>query len=66
MISSSDILDRCIMQILEKEQNSIMKSRSLTASIDFAHILENPSKFVVCSRSILKLVPASAAEPRGL
>ena len=47
-------------------QNSAAKSRSATASILLCEISGNPKSFAVILRSIGKLVPAKAAEPRGM
>jgi argininosuccinate lyase len=65
-INSSDIRDRCIMQVLANAQKSITKSLSLTASREFSLTLEKPSRLLVCRRSISNPVPAKAADPRGL
>ena len=64
--SSSANRDRCTAQIAAAARNSSAKSRSLTASSEFAIGRSNPSAFAVISRSIGKLVPASAAAPSGL
>ena len=64
--SSSAKRDRCVAEIAAALRNSSAKSRSLTASIEFAIARSNPSAAAVISRSIGKLVPASAAAPSGL
>ena len=63
--SSSAKRDRCTMTSAAKAQNSIAKSRSDTASSEFSHRPSKPSSRATRSRSIGKLVPASAAAPSG-
>ena len=53
-------------QIALAARNSSAKSRSLTASSEFAIGRSNPSAAAVISRSIGNDVPASAAAPSGL
>jgi hypothetical protein len=64
-ISSASRL-RCTAAIAAAPRNSSAKSRSLTASSEFAMGRSNPSAAAVISRSMGKLVPASAAAPSGL
>ena len=51
-MSSSENLERCIIIRLAFEANSIAKSRSLTASIEFKLIRSNPKSSAVRSRLI--------------
>ena len=62
---SSAKRDRCIPAIAAAARNSIAKSRSDTASSEFAAGRSKPSAAAVASRSIGKEVPASAAAPSG-
>ena len=62
---SSASRDRCIAAIDAAASVSSAKSRSDTASSEFAAGLSKPSAFAVASRSMGKLVPASAAAPSG-
>ena len=63
---SSAKRDRWVAQIDAAARNSSAKSRSLTASSEFAIGRSKPSAAAVMCRSIGKLVPASAAAPSGL
>jgi len=62
---SSAKRDRWVAQIDAAARNSSAKSRSLTASSEFAIGRSNPSASAVIARSIGKEVPASAAAPSG-
>jgi hypothetical protein len=64
--SSSANRLRWVAQIAAAPRNSSAKSRSLTASSELAIGLSKSSAAAVASRSIGKLVPASAAAPSGL
>ena len=63
---SSAKRDRCITVIAAAARNSIAKSRSDTASSEFAVGRSKPSAAALAKRSIGKEVPASAAAPSGL
>ena len=63
--SSSASRLRCMAQMLAEERNSSAKSRSLTASSEFAAGRSKPSACAVAWRSMGKDVPASAAAPSG-
>ena len=65
-IISSQNRDKWSINIDAKELNSIAKSRSETASIEFRHMFLKPNFFATLSLLIGKLVPASAAEPSGI
>ena len=65
-ISSSASRDRCIITIDESNRNSAAKSLSDTASIELALIRENFSRAATASLSMGKVVPESAADPRGI
>ena len=51
--------------IAAPDTNSMAKSRSETASIEFSHTPSKPSSFATICRSIGNEVPASAAAPSG-
>src|SRR3546814_12981189 len=63
--TSSARRERWIAAIDAAAQNSSAKSRSDTASMLFVIGRSKPSACAVASRSSGKLVPASAAAPRG-
>ena len=63
--SSSDMRDKCTMSSAQFETNSMQKSRSPTASRELWQRPSKPRRRALSSRSIGKLVPASAAEPSG-
>ncbi len=63
--SSSPRRDRWTAAIAAAARNSSAKSRSDTASIEFAIGWVKPSSAAVIARSIGKLVPARAAAPSG-
>ena len=65
MTISSAKRDRCTAEIAAAARNSRAKSRSETASSEFAVGRSKPSAAAVMSRSIGNEVPASAAEPSG-
>ena len=65
LTSSSEKRDRCIISTLAVAVNSMAKSRSDTASREFWQTPSKPSSRATRSRSIGKLVPASAAAPSG-
>src|SRR5512139_3064843 len=65
-IISSANRDKCIMTREELNRNSTPKSRSDTESIELADTRENPRYCATISRSIGKVVPASAADPSGI
>ena len=65
MTISSASRDRCMAQIDAAASVSSAKSRSDTASSEFAAGLAKPSALAVASRSMGKGVPASAAAPSG-
>src|SRR5436190_1740974 len=65
MTTSSAKRDRCVPASAAAARNSTAKSRSETASIEFAAGRSKPSAAAVRSRSIGKAVPASAAAPSG-
>src|SRR5690625_5786008 len=65
IIHSSDKRDKCIKMSDAAEQNSILKSRSETASKELRQRLSKPSSLATMTRSMGKLVPAKAAAPRG-
>ena len=62
---SSAKRDRCMEVMAAAASASSTKSRSETASSEFAIGRSKPSAFAVMSRSIGKAVPASAAAPSG-
>ena len=66
MTSSSENRLRCIISKAEALQNSAAKSRSATASMLLWEISGNFKSLAVYWRSIGKLVPANAAEPKGM
>ena len=63
---SSAKRDRCTEAIAAAASVSSTKSRSDTASSEFAAGRSKPSAFAVMARSIGNEVPASAAAPSGL
>ena len=63
---SSAKRDRCTAAIAAAASVSSTKSRSETASSEFAVGRSKPSAFAVMSRSIGNEVPASAAAPSGI
>ncbi len=65
MTISSASRDRCIAEIAPAARNSSAKSRSETASSEFAAGRSKPSAAAVAARSIGNEVPASAAAPSG-
>ena len=64
-ISSSAMRERWMAQMAAPARISITKSRSETASSELRQGPSKPSAAAVASRSIGKVVPASAAEPSG-
>ena len=64
-ISSSDIREKCIMHRAAAAMNSTTKSRSDTASMLLALMLEKPSSRARNSRSVGYGTPASAPLPSG-
>ena len=62
---SSAKRDRCTAVIAAADNVSSTKSRSETASSEFAIGRSKPSAFAVMSRSTGNAVPASAAAPSG-
>ena len=63
---SSAKRDRCTAAIAQADSVSSTKSRSATASSEFAIGRAKPSAFAVMARSIGNDVPASAPAPSGL
>ena len=63
--SSSEIRERWFISSAAAAQNSIAKSRSATLSREFRVGASKPSISALASRSIGKVVPASAAAPKG-
>ena len=65
MTISSANRERCMPAVAAAARNSIAKSRSETASSEFAAGWSKPSAAAVIWRSIGNEVPASAAAPSG-
>src|SRR5262245_28840568 len=63
--TSSPSLDRCTPVSAAAKQNSAAKSRSATASIEFAAGASNPSSAATAAGSSGKEDPASAPDPSG-
>ena len=63
--SSSAKRDRCTIARAAQAANSMAKSRSETASSEFSATPSKPSSRATRSRSMGKVVPASAAAPSG-
>ena len=66
IMSSSLILEKCIIIIDEAARNSITKSLSDTASRLLLVTLSKPSCLATYPLSIGNVVPASAPEPSGM
>ena len=66
IISSSLILERCIIIIDAADKNSIIKSLSDTASRLFFVTSSNLRSLAVYPLSMGNVVPAKAPEPRGM
>ena len=64
-ISSSEKRDRCIISTAQAERNSTQKSRSDTPSMLLRATEEKPSCWASHTRSMGKVVPASAQHPMG-
>src|SRR2546429_7181690 len=62
---SSPSLDRCTPSSAAAKQNSAAKSRSLTASIEFAAAESKPSSAATISGSSGNEEPARAPDPSG-
>src|SRR5580693_360637 len=64
--TSSPSRDRCTPTIAAQNKNSAAKSRSLTASIEFAAARAKPSSLATALGSSGSDEPASAPDPSGL
>ena len=62
---SSQKRDKCIIKMLALDKNSMIKSRSETASSELLYGFSKSNKRVVIWRSIGNVVPARAAAPNG-